>query len=191
MKTLRTDARSRFTQAYIKKSLLKLIGSTPLKSITVAELCREAEITRSTFYNPFYDVYDVYESIENEFYEQMTAKLDTIKTYALDNRFFLEMLNLLAEKPDVTSIIVSNPYESTLLKRIISYVRDKYITEFSEKFPHLDKSVIETVFLYSSNGSVSVMADWFKRGMPVPPERIADFIGTFNSIIISGIENIK
>ena len=128
MKSTKNDVRSRFTQSTIKKSLLKLLNNAPLKSITVSELCREAGITRGTFYNHFYDVYDIYESIENEFFETIAAKLDGKKTYALDYDFFLEIMTLLAENPDVTALIVSNPHENLLLKKIISFVRDKYIT---------------------------------------------------------------
>jgi len=76
MKSTKNDVRSRFTQTTIKKSLLKLLSDTPLKNITVSELCKEAGITRGTFYNHFYDVYDIYESIENEFFETVAAKLE-------------------------------------------------------------------------------------------------------------------
>lgn len=88
MKSTKNDVRSRFTQSTIKKSLLKLLNNAPLKSITVSELCREAGITRGTFYNHFYDVYDIYESIENEFFETIAAKLDGQKNLCARLRFF-------------------------------------------------------------------------------------------------------
>lgn len=186
MKSTKNDVRSRFTQTTIKKSLLKLLSDTPLKNITVSELCKEAGITRGTFYNHFYDVYDIYESIENEFFEIVAAKLDGKKTYALDYDFFLEIMTLLAENRDVTALIVSNPHENLLLKKIISYVRDKYITEFTEKFPELDHNIIETLYAYTSNGSISAIVEWFQKGKPIPLENMARFIGEFNKIIISG-----
>lgn len=191
MKSTKNDVRSRFTQSTIKKSLLKLLNNAPLKSITVSELCREAGITRGTFYNHFYDVYDIYESIENEFFETIAAKLDGKKTYALDYDFFLEIMTLFAENPDVTALIVSNPHENLLLKKIISFVRDKYITEFTEKFTELDHNIIETLYAYSSNGSISAIAEWFQKGKPVPLENMARFIGEFNKIIISGCSEFQ
>lgn len=44
------DRRTRYTQSAIKDALLELLEESPYEKITVASLCRRAEITRATFY---------------------------------------------------------------------------------------------------------------------------------------------
>lgn len=191
MKNNKTDARSRVTQTMVKKSLLKILQDKPIKNISVAELCREAEITRGTFYNHFYDVLDVYDSIENEFFQTVAGKLDKFKTYALDYDFFLEIMKILAENSDISMFIASNPHESGMLKRLMEHVKEKYITEYSERFPSLDKSVIEAIFLFSSSGSVSVIVDWFSKGATMPIDMIARFIGAANKLCVENCDNLQ
>lgn len=44
------DRRTLYTLNVIQEAFLKLIDQQPFAKITVAQVCREAEITRSTFY---------------------------------------------------------------------------------------------------------------------------------------------
>lgn len=101
MKNNKTDPRARYTQSVIRKSLLKLLAQKPLKNVTVAEVCREAQVTRGTFYNHYYDVFDVYASIENDFFEEIKTRISGRKTYELDDSFFREIMSFLSENSDV------------------------------------------------------------------------------------------
>lgn len=49
-KTRKTDRRTLYTQTVIKDALLELLAEMSFDRITVASLCRQAEITRPTFY---------------------------------------------------------------------------------------------------------------------------------------------
>ena len=44
------DRRTLYTLNVIQEAFLKLIDQQPFAKITVAQVCRETEITRSTFY---------------------------------------------------------------------------------------------------------------------------------------------
>lgn len=57
------DRRTLYTINVIKESLLDLINEKPYAKITVAELCRKAEITRSTFYLHFDNLTDVLNAV--------------------------------------------------------------------------------------------------------------------------------
>ena len=50
MPTKRMDARKRYTQMILKKSLLTLLQGKPINKITVKEVCDLAELNRATFY---------------------------------------------------------------------------------------------------------------------------------------------
>ena len=54
------------TKKQIKIALAQLLQNKELKDITVQEVAQKADISRTTFYNYFYDVYDIYEQLEKE-----------------------------------------------------------------------------------------------------------------------------
>lgn len=58
----------------IRGALLDLMRTRPLHEVRVTELCREADVNRSTFYARYCDVYDVVDQMERD----VLASLDKI-----------------------------------------------------------------------------------------------------------------
>lgn len=71
----KTDRRTLYTRAVIRESFIALLKTTPLEKISVSELCRLAEINRSTFYLHYSSEIAVFQELENELYEEMAAYL--------------------------------------------------------------------------------------------------------------------
>ena len=57
---MKQDLRVVKTQENLRRALLTLLKSKPLETITVAELCRHANINRGTFYLHYKDVLEVF-----------------------------------------------------------------------------------------------------------------------------------
>lgn len=55
------------TEGAIRSALLELLTEQPLANVTVAELCRYAHVSRSTFYEHFDNIANVYDAIVEEF----------------------------------------------------------------------------------------------------------------------------
>ena len=55
-KQRKTDRRTTYTINTVKDAMLELLEKEPFDKITVASLCRQAEITRTTFYLHFSDI---------------------------------------------------------------------------------------------------------------------------------------
>lgn len=86
------------TKANIKNTYLLMINDNPDKRIKVIELCRLAEINRSTFYSYYYDIYQVMEEINDEIKGEMIAILqnEITKQKDLTHTFYrvLEVIKL-------------------------------------------------------------------------------------------------
>ncbi|MBR3258982.1 MAG: TetR family transcriptional regulator [Eggerthellaceae bacterium] len=54
------------TKRLLKEALLELLDEKPLEEISVAELCRRADVQRATFYNHYAIVEDLYNDIKRE-----------------------------------------------------------------------------------------------------------------------------
>ena len=190
MKKTKFDIRSKFTKKVISDSLLKALSHKQLKEITVSEICGDAEINRGTFYNHFFDIYDVYEYIEETFYDEVVAKFENIQFYSLDRPFYKEILLLITANENFTKLIISNIGGSTLLKKIVGYIRGSYIAEFSKQFPSLNAEKLETLFIYLTNGSIGIIVEWLNGGTKTSVDAIAEQINQLNTVTIKGFLKI-
>ena len=55
----KNNRRRRESVEKIEKAFVKLLQTEELKRITVADICKESGLNRSTFYANFLDVYDL------------------------------------------------------------------------------------------------------------------------------------
>lgn len=67
------DLRTKKSKQLIKSTFLKLRKTLPLEKIKVRELCRIAEINKSTFYRYYIDIYDLSSQLEDELVQQVLA----------------------------------------------------------------------------------------------------------------------
>lgn len=77
MKTYRNSAR---TRQWIRCAFTELIAEKKsINKITVAELAERADITKTTFYYHYEDIYAVAEEFENELIREFSAMLEKIR----------------------------------------------------------------------------------------------------------------
>lgn len=91
------DRRTIYTQNSIKDSLLELLGLHPFEKITVTAVCKQAEITRATFYLHYNDLTEVLDAALDD-----ALKLTELETKN-PNQDLLQTLGILSDKhnPDV------------------------------------------------------------------------------------------
>ena len=184
MKVKKTDQRSRYTQFTIRKSLLALLTKKTIKEITVSELCKTAQITRGTFYNHFFDVFDVYDSIEQEFIEQLEERVANTDVTHLDNKFIFEIIQLIYDNSDLISVLVGDFKDTMLFEKVYAFSREKYIGEFIEKCPGIAEEKIKMVFTYIVNGSMGLLIEWIESGMEKSCKVISDEISAFARVLV-------
>ena len=63
------DQRSRRTRGRIKDAMLALLASCDFNELSVSELCREAGVTRSTFYRHFANLSEVVDELVDDCFE--------------------------------------------------------------------------------------------------------------------------
>ena len=68
------DKRNESSKRAIRQALIRLSRLKPYTEISVRELCREAKVSRSTFYNNYRFFNDVVEEISEAFMERLRGK---------------------------------------------------------------------------------------------------------------------
>jgi hypothetical protein len=146
--TRKTDRRTLYTRNVVKDSLLELLGKNTFDNITVAAVCKQAEITRATFYLH---------------YDNLSAVLDEVLDDALliaeqdsDNPItgMLNMLKLITDNPKLSALqehdillpacqrVASNPkyrvvFQDETLSNYI--IKKMYMAEKDHMIPLLTK----------------------------------------------------
>lgn len=76
-----TDRRIRKTRQRLQAALLLLMKEEPLSQITMREVCRRADVGRSTPYSHFRDVEDILDQLEATFFQALTELLDAYPSH--------------------------------------------------------------------------------------------------------------
>lgn len=79
------DRRARKTMERIKDALLAQLGSRGFNDISVSALCREAHVTRSTFYRHFQNLADVVDALVDDCFAMSVSAAADSPASTLDN----------------------------------------------------------------------------------------------------------
>ena len=97
------NKRKRESKEKIEKVFLQLIQSKDIEQISVADICKECGLNRSTFYTNYIDIYDLVQKVQSrmadefaEFQLSKNSKHDpngylNLFTYIKENEFFLRI----------------------------------------------------------------------------------------------------
>lgn len=97
-KERKTDRRTIYTENVIKDAMLELLNDTTFEKITVTAVCKQAEITRATFYLHFDDLTDVLDATLDDALK-LAEHIDTNP-----NQNMLQMLGILSDAPDAETV---------------------------------------------------------------------------------------
>lgn len=169
------DRRTRKTVKAIESSFLTLLEKKSLDKITVAEICRMADIGRGTFYLHYMDVYDLYNKVESEasaglykLFEEAFPSTDSSNSQKLA----YELTAYISNKRELFLLFARDDNRSSL-QRITRRLNEQVILENRLIHPDGDEryDAMEAVFVVS--GMTGVLEEWLKGGMSVSCEEVA------------------
>lgn len=169
------SAARRRTDRVIRESFLKLLEEKPLNSITVQDLCAEAEVNRTTFYRYYTDVYALYDSITKSFFDrlftdivnrqmQINEKKDRIYLGVRDALVLIEQQKSLCYK-------LFHDVDSTFSFHLLNKIREIASAE--------NGALSETESLrisYMCGGTLSVILEWIRNDCKLEKETVAQVI---------------
>lgn len=162
VKKLKIDRRTRYTVQVIKDAFLELSQTQPYAKITVSNLCRQAEITRSTFYLHFDNLTAVLNAVLEDALlftatPQPTSTLETpISVDALKkNESLLPACQRIADASKYHQLLMDDGLSDYIIGRIIAHERHKIVPSI-QKRTGLSEAEAETLFIYAIHGSFAI-----------------------------------
>ena len=174
------DRRNLKTEKLIKDVFLNLLKTTDINKISVAEISRLADLGRGTFYLHYQDVYDLYESIEQEVITDLKNMFKTsFPTTNSSNSLKLSnsLVTYIEKNKELFKVLIRSNIGNTMNKIKRSFY-DEVFDENSKIDPSRNKqySLLESIFVVS--GIIGTLEKWIIDDFKISGENMAKMINT-------------
>ena len=163
------NRRVRMTKKMIWQAFFELLESKSPDKITVTELCRQADVNRSTFYT-YYDGIDAMIREGEEYViERLTADIPqgTANEAALTARVEGALENIRRNRALYRTLLVNWDSDS-FNRRLVGALIDRSIVGNSEQSHY--------ACTYYVNGIIGILRQWLTDGCPTDSQRLAGFL---------------
>ena len=171
------------TEIALQKALIDLLKDNSIEKITVTEITEKADVHRGTFYLHYKDVYDLFESVENDFFTK-TQELYisyVVRTDEVDfNALFTKMHELFSENIQVTKIMLDKGSfdfnEVFIFLRTHEYRGPKDFNEWHSHYSIGEKDNYMYFFTSLVSAVNAIVYAWFENGFEKSPAEIASIV---------------
>ena len=176
------------TAVRFDKALLSLLEKKPFEYITISEICKKAEINRSTFYLHYENTSDLlkettiyvldnftsYFSVDVESITSQFANCDLENLKFINEKYLRPYLLFVKENQRVFSSVLSQPtvFDS---KSIFQRLFDNIFKPILDRF-HYPRDEQNYVMLFYLNGITAIITEWLKDGCQKSIEDICEII---------------
>lgn len=163
----------------IKSVFMELIKEKDVSNITVTEIVKKADLNRSTFYQHYYDVYDIVEEIQNNVISEMNFLLKDLNINEFDGENFKildSISSYLYKNKDLFKVCILHQDVLPFLEELI-----KLFTETLLKNPSMTNikdpiDVKKMKISYVSGGIVFTYIKWFKDEINCSIEELTEIL---------------
>ncbi len=125
------DLREKKTLRSIKNAFLMLRKKKSLERITIKELCELAEISKTTFYLHYKDIYDLSENLQSELIEDVMNGITHPQYFLSDStQFIKELFYAFYSQQQLVDILFSGTQSAVLPiqveKNLRAYIKENF-----------------------------------------------------------------
>lgn len=177
------DRRIKYTRMVLNDSLLKFLEKKPIAKITVTEICKDADVNRSTYYAHFTDPYNQLNSLKAEIYgdvRKFTKQIETEHLPAGEHSFRMLkcLLEYIEKNRHIFQILLNKSGDHQLQHDILAFLGKKVFPPDDEKEP--DPLRRRYHLLYAANGCFGMFYQWLTEENPVSAEKMAAMMAEFS-----------
>ncbi len=183
------DRRVAKTKKAIQKAYFDLLKSKNTEKITIAEIAREADIDRKTFYLHYNSVEDIIREFAEMKARELLARLTVHSFFALsfDKKIFAKEANkMLSENLEFCRMIARNP-NLTFFWMQVQDVSVDILSEIYGRHSSLPESDLKIQVSFFVAGTMCVYQRWLRDEIPCTMEELADKV---SEIAFSGVQSI-
>ncbi len=185
------DRRTRYSKQVIREALYELMKEKPINKISVTEICRTADVNRSTFYAYYTDIYDLHQKILKEFFSIQKTVIKYIKEEIMTKNDIAEItytdyyniinyyLETVEENKELYKFVFNQNANNAIHQ---SFGKVLYHTLKGVLNPLIEERRIEEfkrAFTFVSGGTTALIMQWVQKGCDIPRETLAKNIASY------------
>lgn len=166
MKNGGIDRRIIKTKKSIRTAFKELIQEKEMSEISISELTKRANITRSTFYMYYQTVEDVRSEIENDIIDNITHSLsetDLLHSLANPYTLFTTLAEEIAQQDENNRYILSSSNSGQLLDKINTKVTEIVMNFIKENDVVSDPARAKYIVAFVMAGTAECFKIWFNH----------------------------
>ena len=184
-KTRKTDRRTLYTRMVIKEAMLKLLTEKDYSDITVADICRQAEINRGTFYLHYKNITQVLDAVYAEAMENTHSVLLQVGCAAAgEEKNGYPFCRFLRENKKYQPLFFSDSLHGYVEGRMAESYRSSFVEHL--KCTGLGEDVLTALFYFQLNGCLAIS----KRNLAVSDEAWEEIQCNVDRFLKNGFESL-
>ena len=184
-KTRKTDRRTLYTRMVIQDALLELLAEKDYSDITVADLCRAAEINRGTFYLHYNNISQVLDAVYAEAMENTHSVLLQVGcSSAGEEKSAYPLCRFLRENKKYQPLFFSDSLHGYVVDRMAETYRSSFVERL--KGAGLGEDVLSALFYFQLNGCLAIS----KRNLGISDDAWAEIQCNVDRFLKNGFENL-
>ena len=179
------DRRIRKTKQAIVTAFLELLDEKKdIDKISITDITKRADISRSTFYFHYNGTYELVDEICDSFSKEIFGIIMKAHTDMPGEDGYLymyeEILKFLYENKTTTRLLLMSPKEADMTKKITDDIYKLLTVYYLSKRQPVGKEVLNITALFSTYGILSIIRDWADSDFRHPPQEMAEL--TFQAV---------
>ncbi|MCQ2480600.1 MAG: TetR/AcrR family transcriptional regulator [Clostridia bacterium] len=170
------------TKEDIFKAFIEILKTKPFDKITVRDIVEECDINRNTFYYYYSDIYELLEEIFKMEFVEIVPKHSSGFRWLVGFSRMIE--SSYSNKKIINNICASKSFEyleNYMFKSCRNILSD-YMHDMAEG-RNIDEAQLEFTISFYQYAIIGTLSEWYRTGMPEPPEQILkQFITVFEGI---------
>lgn len=152
------DRRAVYTEKTIKDAFLRVKRTKEYGAITVADICREASISRGTFYAHFSNITEVLDSLLDD----ALANMNYLREYLSASGSVKQaqcaypFCRFVRENRELHCILFDDSLGYMVIQKLALLYKDEFIQEIQCKAKKLSEREAEVLFYFQINGCFAV-----------------------------------
>src|SRR3712207_464939 len=158
------DARSRYSRMRILEAAVQILHQKPGDKLTVTEICKVAEVNRTTFYRHFKDPYDLIDQMQDMVITGLIHLFDTRMDGKLEQ--LMESISKhIYQHRDMLSIFYRPTDLFHFLNKVATVFLDRFLECTREHSEQISDEERKMLYAYISGGAAAAYVHWIQTGM--------------------------
>jgi len=181
------NSRSKESKIKLKEAILKILDSgKTIQEVTVLEVCKEANINRSTFYSHYRIPAEILEEIENDTILKLTDYVNSNSMIDKGKGSIINELHYIKENKTIFKVLFAHSKSHFFIKRF-EQMTETILDDLNKSIN--DKAQIPFFQAYVLAGSRAIMNTWIENDFKESEEYISQLLYDFNMSVLEKISN--